>query len=217
MIVKALLAVLLVSVAVAWPIAQTAVPPSGAPTVPPSATPVGPVVPPVLTAPQGAGTAVTPLKYVSAPDEVLWFVFGVMTLILLGGIAALPKILGRDKDWTFADAMSGPDGKPSISRLIAFLGLLVMVVVILGIGYSSLWVFLKTGQLPSLSGATTFLVACAGLFAPYVANQIGLAFGGTTSTQLAPVVLQSLNSTPQMGLPNVPSVAFGAPMRPPTS
>lgn len=157
-----------------------------------------------------------PRQFTTAPNEVICFVFFVMTLIVVAGTGSLARVLRLDKDWTFADAISGSDGKPSISRLIAFLGFIVMISLILGIGYSSLWVFLVTGQLPNLSGATTFLLACSGLFAPYLANQVGLALGPPLPTPqpLAPVVLQTANSAIQLGAQAVPIAAFGRPIRP---
>jgi hypothetical protein len=158
---------------------------------------------------------VEPAKFVPAPDGVFWLVFATMTLIILVGVGAVARILRNDRDWSLADALSGSDGKPSSSRMIAFLGFLVLIAIIMGVGYSSLWVFLKTGQLPSLSGASTFLLACAGLFAPYFANQIGLAIGGQPSqTGLAPVVLQTASPTPAVNATGIPNVTFGAPVRP---
>jgi hypothetical protein len=155
-------------------------------------------------------------KFSPATDSTFWVIFGAMSLVILAGITVFARVLKSDRDWSLADAMSGADGKPSTSRIIAFLGFLVMIAIILGIGYSSIWVFLKTGQLPSLSGASAFLAACAGLFAPYFANQLGLAIGGPSSSpqNVAPVVVQS--STPSFSLSptGVPSTSFGAPVRP---
>lgn len=167
-----------------------------------------------LLAPNNPGVT----KFAATPTAVFWALFAAMTLILCVGLLAFVRTLTRDKDWSLADAMSGPDGKPSSSRLIAFLGFLVMVVVILGIGYSSIWAFLQTGQLPTLSGASTFLLACAGLFAPYFANQIGLAVGGPSPAQttLAPVVVQSGIPTVQPGQVGPLSVTFGPPVPPGT-
>jgi hypothetical protein len=150
-----------------------------------------------------------------APNAVFVSVFAAMTLVALMGFLFLGRILRQDKDWTFADAMSGADGKPSASRLIAFLGFLVIVAVILGISYSTIWVFLETGQLPVLSGATTFLLACAGLFTPYLANQIGIAVSPAAAQQgLAPVVVQTANSVQPLNPSGVPAISFGAPVRP---
>src|SRR5262249_53596957 len=87
-------------------------------------------------------------KFVPAGDSIVWMIFSAMSLVVLAGITAFARVLKSDRDWSFADAMSGPDGKPSTSRIIAFLGFLVMIAIILGIGYSSIWAFLQTGQLP---------------------------------------------------------------------
>ena len=186
------------------------------PTPTPTPTPQQAQTPLVENKAVPAASTTEPAKFVPAPERVFWIVFGAMTLVLFAGIGSLSRQLGRDRDWNLGDLMSGADGKPSASRMIAFLGFLVMTAIILGIGYSSLWIFLKTGQLPSLSGASTFLVACAGLFAPYFANQVGLAIGGAASTSpsLAPVVVQSSSPTLQMSPTGTPGVSFGAPVRP---
>jgi hypothetical protein len=154
------------------------------------------------------------LPYSRPPDYVFWLVYGPMIAILVGGFIYVGKMLGKDRDWNFADAMSGADGKPSSSRLIAFIGMLVIVTVILGIGYSSLWVFLTTGTFPALSGVTTFLVACAGLFTPYLANQIGTAIGSPQPTSLAPVVLQSASPTPNLVNAQGPQAVVNPPAPP---
>jgi hypothetical protein len=142
-----------------------------------------------------SGSSATP-PYSQPPDYVFLLIYAPVIAILVGGFIYVGKTLGKDRDWNFADAMSGADGKPSSSRLIAFIGMLVMVTVILGFGYSTLWVFLATGTVPVLSGATAFLVACAGLFTPYLASQIGTAIGSSQPTSLAPVVVQSATPTP---------------------
>ena len=225
---KTSLLLMLLTAILAWPAIQTSraqtVPPTSPSSVGPGsgAAPASPAQSPVQTPPaekQGSIPAQLSVpesvKFVPAPDAVFWIVFAVMTFVLVFGVSVLGRHLSRDRDWNLADLMSGADGKPSASRMIAFLGFLVMTVIILGIGYSSLWVFLKTGQLPSLSGASAFLLACAGLFAPYFANQIGLAISGPSSmpTTLAPVVAQS--SSPAIASPTgVPGVNFGPPVRP---
>jgi hypothetical protein len=199
------------------PAVQPAVqsPVAGSATTPPatggaSTAPAKPNESPVPAAP---GTE--PIKFIPASDRVCWVIIGLMTFILFFGVFICGRHLNNDKDWNFGDLMSGADGKPSASRMIAFLGFLVMTTIILGIGYSSLWVFLKTGQLPALSGASTFLVACAGLFTPYFANQVGLAIGSPSgATALAPVVVQSSMQNLQGGATGGAAITFGAPVRP---
>jgi hypothetical protein len=156
-----------------------------------------------------------PVSYHPAQPEVFGFVYGAMILVLAAGIFGLTRVLKRDKDWSLADAMSEADGKPSTSRLIAFLGMLVMASIIFGLGCSSLWVFLETGQVPALAGVTPFLIACAGLFTPYLANQVGQAFSSQPApSALAPVVTQTANSSFQLGASALPTVTFGSPVKP---
>jgi hypothetical protein len=227
--VKTGLVLILLAVIFAWSAGRTNAaqapvqpPSSGTPSAAPvvtgsSSTPLAPIPPRGAESPTPRPiSAPEPVKFVPAEDGVCWAVFALMTFVLIFGVITLGGRLSRDRDWNFADVMSGADGKPSASRMIAFLGFLVMTVIILGIGYSSLWVFLKTGQLPSLSGASTFLLACSGLFTPYFANQIGLAIGSpsTTPTALAPVVVQSSSPTLQMSPTGAPAVTFGPPVRP---
>jgi hypothetical protein len=193
------------------PGASAAIPTSSVSNSAPSQTPLRGNENPVRPA-----TGSDPAKFLPAPDRVCWVIFGLMTSVLIFGVFISGRHLSADRDWNFGDLMSGADGKPSASRMIAFLGFLVMTTIILGIGYSSLWVFLKTGQLPSLSGASTFLLACAGLFTPYFANQVGLAIGSpsTTPSALAPVVVQSSSPNLQMSPTGVQSAIFGPPVRP---
>jgi hypothetical protein len=160
------------------------------------------------TGPTGASGPQNPPKYDPAGPGVYFSIFGLMIAILSFGLIYAGLTLKGDKNWNLSDAMSGADGKPSSSRLIAFIGMVVMITVILGIGYSSLWVFLMTGVLPKLSDVTPFLVGCAGLFTPYLASQISTAFGAAQPTALAPVVVQTAAANapvqPAQPIPNPP-------------
>ena len=60
----------------------------------------------------------------------------------------------------------------SSSRLIAVIGLFVIVVSGLCILTVATWVLLTTGKTPDLAGLSTFIAAQAALFTPYFANQI---------------------------------------------
>ena len=162
----------------------------------------------------GAGGGAAP-KFTPAPDYVFVLIFAVTVLAFAAAIVWLATVLYRDKDWNIGDAISGSDGKPSASRLIAVLGMIAIVAVMFGVTLSAIWVFLTTGQWPSLSGATTFLAACAGLFTPYLASQIGQAFGAQPAQALAPVVMQSAGTTPLPVPPGTAGVVFGAPVKPP--
>ena len=62
---------------------------------------------------------------------------------------------------------------PSTSRLIAFMGMLVIVCMFLGTGYYILFgLFTGAAVADKLSGIWSYFLAGATLFAPYAANQI---------------------------------------------
>jgi hypothetical protein len=67
----------------------------------------------------------------------------------------------------------------STSRLIALVGLLGILVIVLGIGYSIIWNLFVAGKSPDLSYVKSFLFGAASLFAPYLANQVRAAFDQT--------------------------------------
>jgi hypothetical protein len=60
----------------------------------------------------------------------------------------------------------------SSSRLIAFIGSFTIIVWIIGLSIPTLYHFLCKGSVPELSGVSGFLLAQAGIFAPYLANKI---------------------------------------------
>jgi len=122
-----------------------------------------------------------------------WF-FQIMamlpTVVFLIFLTVVKKAL-KDGKWNLSDALSETDalrdnagaleknpdtGNPiypkSASRLIAFIGLFVIVIWIMGLSIPTFYHFACTGEMPDLSGVSTFLAAQAGLFAPYIANKI---------------------------------------------
>jgi hypothetical protein len=60
----------------------------------------------------------------------------------------------------------------SSSRLIAVIGLCVIVIADFGILVTSIWLLLTTEKSPDLGSLNTFILALAGIFTPYVATQI---------------------------------------------
>lgn len=100
----------------------------------------------------------------------------------------------KGNKWSLGDALSesdlaknpdgsvlkDKDGNPvfirSSSRLIAFIGFFGIIVWIVGLSIPTLYQFACTGKVPDLSGISAFLLAQAGIFAPYVANKIAGAF-----------------------------------------
>lgn len=59
----------------------------------------------------------------------------------------------------------------SSSRLVAFVALIVLVALLVGVTPLIIWSYAKSGTMPHLDELSKFLVACAGLFLPYIANQ----------------------------------------------
>jgi len=81
---------------------------------------------------------------------------------------------------TDGSVLKDRDGNPvfirSSSRLIAFIGFFGIIVWIVGLSIPTLYQFACTGKVPDLSNVSKFLLAQAGIFAPYVANKIAGAF-----------------------------------------
>jgi hypothetical protein len=105
-------------------------------------------------------------------------------LFLLIGIIALAK-----NHWSLGEALS--ESEPlmennavlrdannnlifpkSASRLIAFIGLFCIITWIIGLSMPAFYRFAITGEFPDLSGVSTFILAQAGIFTPYIANKI---------------------------------------------
>lgn len=136
--------------------------------------------------PAGGGAA-----FSVAPASVFWAAFVIMTILLLLLFLIVALGLLRSKDWHLGDAVSEEAGnqpsplpvgtKPvmvaSSSRLIALLGLLVILMMFLGFGYYFLYAAfacnLGTGNVKQV---VIFLFSGATMFAPYLANQLQSAF-----------------------------------------
>lgn len=118
---------------------------------------------------------------IQAFNMVFW---SVMIPFWVGLLAALGFLLAGK--WSLGDALAEESSEqpkiivdrksvimvPSVSRLIALIGLLVIIVLILEIGYAAAWHLFVCGTVPDLSGIKGFLVAMAALFTPYIVNQI---------------------------------------------
>jgi hypothetical protein len=107
-----------------------------------------------------------------------------MTLFLLLAVVFLAKLKKSDT-WLLSDALSEEaDGqtalaagqKPvmvaSASRLIAFIGLMSLLGVTVGVGYYVLWALFSGANLDRLDKVNSFITSSAIIFAPYAANQI---------------------------------------------
>jgi len=98
--------------------------------------------------------------------------------------------------WSFGDALSEESTyQPkdirkksdviifaSTSRLIALIGLMGILGIVVGVGYSIMWSLFIHGTVPDLSGVRSFLYGAATLFAPYLANQLSSAFTPSAKT-----------------------------------
>jgi hypothetical protein len=136
------------------------------------------------------------------PDD--WFIYLVIGFVYLGVLIALSTVARKlsqpTTNWSLADALSEeaditvPDtsGMPytvngvvvkktvlaaSSSRLIALMGMIVILFIFLGFGAFMLWAFANNGTLPASAGdVTRFLVGGMTLFAPYVVNKFSSVF-----------------------------------------
>jgi hypothetical protein len=78
----------------------------------------------------------------------------------------------------------GADGKPimitelraSSSRMIALVGMILILLMFLGFGVFAMYSFAKTGVMPNPENIVNFLAAGMTLFAPYLVNQFSALF-----------------------------------------
>jgi len=146
-------------------------------------------------APVAPSNAAPPATYPAAmPQGALFLLEAVVLLLAVYAVYKIFSLLGHDQDWSLAKALSetetveNSDVKdpsklvkstttiPSTSRLIAMLGMMIIVVLFLGIGITIIWNLGSTGSMPKLTDLTTFLYGGASLFAPYAINKFSEAF-----------------------------------------
>jgi GH24 family phage-related lysozyme (muramidase) len=78
--------------------------------------------------------------------------------------------------------------EPSSSRLIALVGMVVILLMYVGFGLFALYTFGLTCRMPSSTGSvTSFLYSGMALFAPYVANKVSEVFRPLSGTPATPV------------------------------
>lgn len=122
-----------------------------------------------------------------------------MMLLLLVTLSLTIAGLRKSGSWSLSDALSEetepetttanataagpvvttkkvPNQVASASRLIAFVGMQVILAIYLGIGITVVWHFANTGEVPDLSKIVYFLASGSAIFAPYIANQAQSAF-----------------------------------------
>jgi len=141
----------------------------------------------------------------TAPDK--WFVYLVIIIVLFGSLVTLLVIRTAlsASNWSLAKALSeeaevtamktDASGNtkprldsskkpvmitelcPSTSRLVAFMGMIVILLMFIGFGSFALYSFAVTGNMPnSIDKVVNFLLAGLTLFAPYAVNKFSSMF-----------------------------------------
>lgn len=157
------------------------------------------VTPPAPASASAAFVALEPL--------VVWLIILVINLLILYGVRQVVRGLDLDPEWTMSRALSentvveqthpterDQNGQPivlkaplpSSSRLIALLGMIVIMGIFLGMGDVIIWSLATSGKLPDLEKAKDFLYAGAALFAPYLISQTREALKAFGSQPQAP-------------------------------
>lgn len=135
-----------------------------------------------------------PAGAAASSSGAFWFTIILVTIFLAIGFSTMRKAL---KGWDLKDALSeeasmpaaAPPDKllsssgrpymvPSSSRLISFMGSLVLVALLMGLGYYLIWAYFSGGPVPDIKNITDFLLAGSGIFIPYAVNKVGNAIGG---------------------------------------
>ena len=143
-----------------------------------------------------------PTKWVSPGN---WFIYLVIIIVLLGALVSMLIIRSSlgNTTWSLSNALSegieltemGEDGKPimdksnkplmvtklypSSSRLVALMGMIVILLMFLAFGLFALFAFAKTGEMPkSINEVVKFLLAGLTLFVPYAVNKFSKLFEG---------------------------------------
>lgn len=136
-----------------------------------------------------------------------WFIYLIIIAVLLGSLVSILLIRAAlsTNGWSLSDALSeeiditekDDSGKPvmdasnkplivrklcpSSSRMVALMGMIVILFMFLAFGSFPLFYFAKTGEMPSsLDDVVKFLVAGLTLFAPYAVNKFSSFFEGLT-------------------------------------
>lgn len=125
--------------------------------------------------------------FVPMSQGLLVCILGATYVLVLFGIHWLAKGLSKDNAWSMGKALSEntiveqPDPADpsktikapmsSSSRLIAFLGMIVLLATFLAFGSAAIWSMGTTGSMPDMKSALEFLLTGSALFAPYLFNQ----------------------------------------------
>lgn len=119
----------------------------------------------------------------------VWFFAMIPSLMFIVFLVVMKKGLQKS-NWSLRDALSESEpmkdqngatiydknGNPvfarSSSRLLAFIGFFVIILWLVGFSVPTLYHYACTGNVPKLNEVSTFLLAQAGIFAPYIANKL---------------------------------------------
>jgi len=129
----------------------------------------------------------SPPQFVPMSEGLLLCILAATYALVLLGVHWLAKGLHKDNAWSMGKALSentiveqndlqNPGmtvmaPMPSSSRLIAFLGMIVLLATFLAFGTSMIWGLGKTGTVPDMEHAQGFLLAGMSMFAPYLISQ----------------------------------------------
>ncbi len=135
------------------------------------------------------------VKYVPLSEPLAYAILAVIYIVVFVAVIGVINALARksstapgERGWRLSDALSeegeitGPGGGKqtvmlaSTSRLIALLGMIVIMALFLGVGTIVIWELAQAGTAPFLDGVLKYFLAGAGLFIPYSVNQIRSGF-----------------------------------------
>jgi hypothetical protein len=146
------------------------------------------------------------MMLISEPARAEWtppatgYIYTVIAIVLVATIIALVKFaqrLSSSTNWSLADALSEETDltvsdannmpytvngvvtelRASSSRVIAFVGMIAILLMFVGFGAFILWGFAITGELPpGASSVVQYLLGGMTLFAPYIVNKFASMF-----------------------------------------
>ncbi len=197
----------LVCAAPAWSADPMPSPGAAAPSTPPTAAQVAST--PTANA-QTAGKDGTAKAEPAWQAPKSGFVYTVVTVVLAGSLIALILIRAAlvNSKWSLSDALSEEvevtavetvngaqkpmldanqqpltitEMRASTSRVVALMGMIVIIMMFLGFGTFALYEFAVTGNMPqSIDNVVDYLLAGLTLFAPYVVNKFSTMFASLT-------------------------------------
>jgi hypothetical protein len=119
------------------------------------------------------------------PDAPIYIIMSGTAFVVAAAFGAIVFMLWKG-EWSLANSLKEPQpppaagsatpttapvGNDSSSRLIALLGMVMILIMFVSVGLVGIWTFAKTGK-ADLSNFQNYFLAGATLFVPYVFNQI---------------------------------------------